>query len=1036
MCKPPLVTILSLALGLTLFAGVGARSAHAQAAVQTIGEVTPLPGQISELFVDDGRRLIYAANFTAGRVEVLSMDTRQRIGSFVTTPRNAAATGMAVSPDGRWMIVTSKPVTLGVLQLSDVTVINLNDPTDRRIHPVGEEPLAVSFGIDNRALMVTTNSWFLVDPEDGSMEKIFSTDSVANSSVQFPVSPPQFTRDMSEVSMASSGDYRWIFGITDEVLFSYQVRQPVGSMWIRRKQGGSDDPFVGGGLVNEPTFDQVSASLDGSYFMAGELLLTSDLRVIAQSPEASETNPDLIGGTGIDQGISTVYGSFATDDPSDTNPLLGELLVMDADNLYVRRRFRVTERIVGRIVPTDNGRVLYAVSDSGMMTLPIGEIEKFPILEVNPADRAMLFAFDFCNQQPITHTMRLESPPGGKPASFSLTTEHFRTSGRPAVLFEPAKGVTPAVVRVTVNPGLVGPVQGTSVIPIMIETDAVNIPKQAVAVANKRDVDQKGEFIQIPGNMVGVVGDPIRDRFYVLDQENFQVLIFDSKERRQIGALRTGNTPTWMTVDRGGNHLVVANSMGENVTLIDLRGPRVLGPQFLPWQTFQEGHYPVSVTWSNQSVVIASRTPGSPAIDFLNLPSRAVSTTDFLGLFNNSFGSDLAVAAHPDGDEVMVADSNGNTYLWENTSGRLIVTRQDFSGLGGAIGAAGNFYVADNHVMNRSLVPLGDYDDGASNQQSSGFAVLPDGIGVRTIRPISQVDTGALQKIDPRSPSQLVNGVRMVEPPPERSADYPFSNTLGALRDGSLVSTTSAGIAFFPKGYDSFLTVPRITAVSNGADFTRLVGSGGLISIFGENLAAEEAGAVDAPLPTKLGDTCVTANGLPTPLLFVSPNQINAQMPYNSSGPVNVQVHSERGISDLFVQQVDNEAPAIFGVSGPSSERFVAIFRENNTLATASNPLRKDEMAVIYMTGLGQVTPLAVAGNPASMTILTTALDPPAVSFGGVTAEVFFAGLTPGYVGLYQVNVKVPGGSPLGLEVPLSITQSSNLTTVNVRVID
>jgi uncharacterized protein (TIGR03437 family) len=170
--------------------------------------------------------------------------------------------------------------------------------------------------------------------------------------------------------------------------------------------------------------------------------------------------------------------------------------------------------------------------------------------------------------------------------------------------------------------------------------------------------------------------------------------------------------------------------------------------------------------------------------------------------------------------------------------------------------------------------------------------------------------------------------------------------------------------------------------------------------------------------------------------LFVSDEQINAQMPFGSVGPVSMQVHTRSGISDIFVKQVDPAAPAIFGVRGPDSNRYAAIFRENNTLSTLSNPLRPNEIAVIYLTGLGGVNPLAIAGEPASSTILAQTANAPTVEIGGVAGEVKFSGLTPGFIGLYQINVLLPSYVPKGLEVPLTVTMGANTATVNVRIVE
>ena len=253
----------------------------------------------------------------------------------------------------------------------------------------------------------------------------------------------------------------------------------------------------------------------------------------------------------------------------------------------------------------------------------------------------------------------------------------------PRSCLRPHQGTTPADIQVTIDPGSLGPVQGTNTIVVQIDTNAVNVPLETTVVSNVRDVDQKGSFVQSDGHLIGAVADPSRDRFYVLDRNGFQVKAYDSKSLRQIGSFRTGNTPTWMAASKDGRFLVVANSRAEHVTLIDLNSLRVMGNVFVPWQLLQGGHYPHSVTAANSEMVLGVNTAGGGwRLDFLTLPNRAISSPETLGVFANSFGSPLAVAAHPDGNEVFVADSSGGTYLFEFATRRLIITRSDFSGVG------------------------------------------------------------------------------------------------------------------------------------------------------------------------------------------------------------------------------------------------------------------------------------------------------------------------------------------------------------------
>ena len=489
------------------------------------------------------------------------MATQQRVGSFSTTPQPAAMVGMDMSLDSRFLVTLNAPVTSGVPQLSGVTAVNLNDPADRRHYPMIETPLAITFQSNGEAFIITTGGIVLFEPDDGSFRTLVDFDAIegveGGASVSLPVPPPTFPREVITASVDNNAAGTWIFGMTESFVFSYQVGFPAGLMVIRTTDT----------LVNSPIFPQLSASEDGKYFMAGQLLFNRRLRVIADTPVAAGASDLLVGGSAIDTDINAVYVSFdvaAPREPTNTGgPILGLLNVMDLDNLLLRTQYLLPEQISGPLEIDSTGNHIYALGQSGLIYLSSAELAGAPQIEFHPDDRRLFFQFDFCNREAQTQTLRLENP-GGKPAQFTLSVDPQRSSGRPAVRFEPHTGVTPVDVRVTVDPGALGPVQGTSTFPINITTNAINIPRTGTVLANIRDVDQKGILHVTPGRLVDIVADPFRDRFYALDQEEFQVLVFDANFRLS-GRIRTGNTPTWITlvqisllsdVSRGGGTFV------------------------------------------------------------------------------------------------------------------------------------------------------------------------------------------------------------------------------------------------------------------------------------------------------------------------------------------------------------------------------------------------------------------------------------------------------------------------------------------------
>jgi uncharacterized protein (TIGR03437 family) len=210
---------------------------------------------------------------------------------------------------------------------------------------------------------------------------------------------------------------------------------------------------------------------------------------------------------------------------------------------------------------------------------------------------------------------------------------------------------------------------------------------------------------------------------------------------------------------------------------------------------------------------------------------------------------------------------------------------------------------------------------------------------------------------------------------------------------------------------ESFTLAPRPllssdTAVVNAASFTPAVGPGGLISIFGRFLAPEDRVAPVTPLPTELGGAEVTLNDVKLPLLFVSRGQINAQLPFNIQGPATLRVSTANGGSQTALTVLDT-APAILTLNYPNGA-FPAVLHQDGTLVTDFSPARVGEALSVYLTGLGAVDGAIRAGDAAPTTTLLRAHGPVEVQLGAARFEPLFAGLAPGFVGLYQVNLVVP----------------------------
>jgi uncharacterized protein (TIGR03437 family) len=204
---------------------------------------------------------------------------------------------------------------------------------------------------------------------------------------------------------------------------------------------------------------------------------------------------------------------------------------------------------------------------------------------------------------------------------------------------------------------------------------------------------------------------------------------------------------------------------------------------------------------------------------------------------------------------------------------------------------------------------------------------------------------------------------------------------------------------------------------------------GALMAIFGSNLAGGSASAASLPLPTQLAGTEVIIGGLTMPLLYASPTQINAMVPFTVAANTTQQVIVQSGIT-LSVPEgasVAPGAPAAFTRNGSGTgPAIVAAINPDGSayIVTPTQPAHPGSVIVIYCAGLGGVQSSLIAGQATPLTPLAPVTDSVAVSVGGVTAPVIFAGLVPTFSGLYQVNATLPAGVPTGAAVPLVLTTS------------
>jgi uncharacterized protein (TIGR03437 family) len=227
--------------------------------------------------------------------------------------------------------------------------------------------------------------------------------------------------------------------------------------------------------------------------------------------------------------------------------------------------------------------------------------------------------------------------------------------------------------------------------------------------------------------------------------------------------------------------------------------------------------------------------------------------------------------------------------------------------------------------------------------------------------------------------------------------------------------------------------------VAGASDFggSAAVAPGGWIEIYGTKLAPDTRtwAASDfngTAAPTQLDGTSVTIGGVPAFVSFISPSQVNAQLPDNvgaGSQPIVItnQTGSTSNVYGVLVNPVAPGllAPSAFNVGG--SQYAAALFPDFSTYALPSGaiaglnsrPAHPGDTIILYGVGFGPVTPDAPAGQLVQRS--NTLATPFQFFVGGVQAAVSYDGLAAGYAGLFQFNIVVPN-VPAGNLVPVTFT--------------
>ena len=266
---------------------------------------------------------------------------------------------------------------------------------------------------------------------------------------------------------------------------------------------------------------------------------------------------------------------------------------------------------------------------------------------------------------------------------------------------------------------------------------------------------------------------------------------------------------------------------------------------------------------------------------------------------------------------------------------------------------------------------------------------------------------------------------------------YSCSGNVPSCDGPTVAATPGASVTGYVNG--SFNSLPQIQAAITASSYggSASIAPATWIEIYGLNVATDTPGEewsgsnfTGNNAPTNLGNTTVTVGGQSAFVDYISAGQVNAQVPSNiGTGQQPVVVTTLGGSSEPFMVNVNATqaallAPPSFDVKG--TQYVVALFPNQLYVlppkaipGIASQRALPGDTILLYGIGfgpLGDGTPAGVIDTAQNQ--LTASLD---VSIGGTSAKVAYAGLTPGFVGLYQFNIVVPN-VPASDQTPLTFT--------------
>jgi uncharacterized protein (TIGR03437 family) len=1046
----------------------------------TFGTVVPHTQPIADLVLDQARKRIYLVDTYSNQVDVYN--TANNPPTLATTI-NTSATPLAVamSRSGKFLYVACYDAS--ALDIIDLTSASFS----RTSVSLGANPEGVAVGSNELVLISTIGT--------GTGQAVLTTynpsasgSSALQAIVVAPTAPatPQLPPPNGLMYFASRSqlqatlDGTRIIGVNQtastRTVFVFDV---ASSTVLASRTIAGISPIL-------------AVSPDGSEFLSGSMLFeTSTLLVLAQQNATNspfvfpagasfttETNQG--GAVFLPDGseLLTAYNIVPVQSPA-AKSNTSQLLINTPDSLLIQLGVMLPENLGGKIVVTSDGATMYAISQSGFLVASTAGLKTSPIAV--PDTNVALLANDQCGVTAALNSavIPVRDAGGGKLTVTAQVLTAAATSAQVRVAAASYGG------NVTVQYNSAATARGVGTVApdqLLIQSSAaINIVPNVRVFQNNRNAEALGTILPVDTGasttgLADMVTDTARQRLYIANPGKNRIEIFDMKTQQFLTPITVGQLPQSIAFGADASTLYVANSGSEYLSVVDLAKGVVSGKVRLPPIPFD-----ASFALLTPSVIASSQRGPQVIMSNGTLWTVVGSTvvprtlnTDVFGTAT-SIPSPQTMASTPDGSYVLLLAGNGYVFLYSAAVDDFVGARQVIStpiqGYYGPIaaGPGGQYYLVNNQVLNQALTPIGTPPT-ATGPTPGGGLPAPSGPATAASRPVSAVAAVNAQSFVRFSmpvvasasavPTdagliEVVNVTSQATTTAANALEGPLTAVTGTARaniNGRTMALDAAGAAVYVLTASGLQIIPFDTTgtkyiplapangVVNTADYQPSIAAGGLVSIFGQQLASA-ASAAATPLPTVLGGTCVTLNNTPLPLLAAFPSQINAELPPTLAAgryPLVVRSIASHEASSSATVAVAKYAPAVFvDADGP------AIFHQDGTRLDLYNPGQRDEELTIYATGLGPTTGGKVtAGVPAPLNPLAVT-GPVEVFFGDPTISdaeeiVDWSGLAPGLIGVYQINCRIPGTHLKGDALPVTLRiggVSSPVTGPNVPTV-